>query len=98
MVSDLSCLLSIFQAVSAAPSFSFDGSNVFVANEPGTDVNEIIKELRGLIKCIDGAYVELIPEYKQMKKYYAEYQLLAKETNYLLDECERSKSPDLKKQ
>lgn len=55
-------------------------------------------DLRELIKCVDGIFVEMIKEHKELEKYRPEYKILAKETNAQLDECERNDNPQTKQE
>lgn len=56
------------------------------------------KEVRELVRCVDGVFEELVEKYKELVKYHTEYKAIAMKTNLRLDKCEKIDDSEFKKQ
>lgn len=57
-----------------------------------------ITELRKSMDCVDGVFIELVGEHKELEKHYSDYKTLTQETNSRLSGCEKVENPDMKKE
>lgn len=55
------------------------------------------KDLRALVKCVDGVFDELVDKHKELEKYHTEYKVIAMKTTLRLDKCEKIENIDHRK-
>lgn len=48
--------------------------------------------------CVDGVFIELIEEHKELEKHYSDYKTLTVATNIRLSGCEKVENLEFKKE